>query len=259
MVCGAGNLLFLQTQRTADPPKRNAKYARSAVHRGAPRDDSTKRVPVSPKCALQQSQKRYGTRSRGSRILAQFVTLLVFAVIALGSMRAQNKIPSGTNEGEFFIAGGHSVAGGRSDTGVFQAGFRLGRVLFQAPKGNLEYSIDFIPIYYIVQRQNAYGISFTPFNLKYNFTSFHRAIPYLELGGGILFTTHDVPDGTNAVNFTPQAGIGLHIPMNSGSNRYFGVALKYIHVSNAGLSVPNPGLNTLQVKLSIVHFGRKVF
>ena len=175
-------------------------------------------------------------------------------------MSAQsNKLPDGTNEGEFFIAGGHSVSGGRGNTGVFQAGFRLGRVLFQTPKGNLEYSIDFIPIYYIVQQQNAYGISFTPFNLKYNFTSFHRAIPYLELGGGVLFTTHDVPDGTNTVNFTPQAGIGLQVPMNSGSHRYVGVALKYIHISNAGLSVPNPGVNTLQVKLSIGRFGRKVF
>ena len=135
----------------------------------------------------------------------------------------------------------------------------MGWILFQAPKGNLEYSIDFIPIYYIIQQQNAYAVSFTPFNLKYNFTSFHRAIPYLELGGGVLFSTHDVPDGTNGVNFTPQAGIGLLIPTSSGSNRYVGVALKYIHISNAGLSVPNPGLNTLQVKLSISRFGHKVF
>jgi len=194
------------------------------------------------------------------RKFASVISVLLFAITAVGTMSAQgDKLPNGTNEGEFFIAGGHSVSGGRGDTGVFQAGFRLGRILFQAPKGNLEYSVDFIPIYYIVQRQNAYGVSFTPFNLKYNFTSFHRAIPYLELGGGVLFTTHDVPDGTNNVNFTPQAGIGLHIPTSSGSNRYVGVALKYIHISNAGLSVPNPGINTLQVKLSVGRFGRKVF
>ena len=186
----------------------------------------------------------------------RFAVVLFLVITALSSLSAQtNRIPTGTKEGEFFIAGGHSVSGGRGNTGVFQAGFRVGRVLFQAPKGNLEYSVDFIPIYYIVQQQSAYGISLTPFNLKYNFTSFHRAIPYLELGGGVLFTNHDVPDGTNSVNFTPQAGIGLHIPIHSRSNRYFGVALKYVHISNAGLSVPNPGVNTLQVKLSIAHFG----
>jgi hypothetical protein len=195
-----------------------------------------------------------------SRWHSKLATALVFAITACGTLTAQSdKLPSGTKEEEFFVAGGHSVSGGRSNTGAFQAGFRMGWILFQAPKGNLEYSVDFIPIYYIVQQQNAYGISFTPFNLKYNFTSFHRTIPYLELGGGVLFTNHDVPDGTNSVNFTPQAGIGLHIPMRSRSSRYVGVALKYIHISNAGLSVPNPGLNTLQVKLSIGRFGRKVF
>lgn len=195
-----------------------------------------------------------------SRTVARLATILIFLLAALGTMSAQNgKIPTGTKEGEFFVAGGHSVSGGRGDTEVFQAGVRVGRILFQAPKGNLEYSIDFIPVYYIVQRQNAYGISFTPFNLKYNFTSFRRAIPYLELGGGVLFTNHDVPDGTNGINFTPQAGLGAHIPTGSGSSRYIDVALKYIHISNAGLSVPNPGINTLQVKLSVGRFGRKLF
>jgi len=168
--------------------------------------------------------------------------------------QSPDPMPNGTKEGETFIAGGHSVAGGRGDSGVFQAGFRFGRVLFQAPKGNLEYSIDLIPVYFVSQRQNAYGASFTPFNLKYNFTAFHRVVPYLELGGGVLFTNHDVPDGTNSVNFTPQAGLGVHIPIRPGSNRHLGIALRYIHISNAGLSVPNPGLNTVQVKLSIGHF-----
>ena len=208
---------------------------------------------------LTRLSRRSHLSGQRSPTVLRVALLIVFALVALATSLAQNKIPSGTNEGEFFIAGGHSLAGGRGNTGVLQAGFRLGRVLFQAPKGNLEYTVDFIPIYYLLQQQNAYGISFTPFNLKYNFTSFHRAIPYLELGGGVLFTNHDVPDGTNSVNFTPQAGIGLHIPMQSGSNRYFGVALKYVHISNAGLSVPNPGINTLQVKLSIGRFGRKVF
>jgi len=172
------------------------------------------------------------------------------------SAQSTPEMHSGTKEMEFFVAGGHSVAGGRSNTGVFQAGARFGRVLFRAPAGNLEYSIDFIPIYFIAQVQNAYGASFTPFNLKYNFTAFRRAVPYLELGGGVLFTNHDVPDGTNAVNFTPQAGLGIQLPLRRRSSDYFGVALKYIHISNAGLAIPNPGLNTLQIKLSVGRYSR---
>ena len=185
--------------------------------------------------------------------------LLCSLGILSGMVSAQSapEIHSGTNEIEFFVAGGHSVAGGRGNTGVFQAGTRFGRVLFKAPEGNLEYSIDFIPIYYIAQVQNAYGVSFTPFNLKYNFTVFRNSVPYLELGGGVLFTNHDVPDGTNAVNFTPQAGIGVQFPLKRRSNDYFGIALKYIHISNAGLATPNPGLNTLQVKLSVGRYSRR--
>lgn len=186
--------------------------------------------------------------------MRKFAALLVL-LLAVPSASSQSKqMPSGTKEAEIFVAGGHSVSGGRGDTGVFQAGVRFGRVLLSRPAANLEYSIDLIPVYLITQRQNAYGASFTPFNLKVNLTSFRRVVPYAELGGGVLFTNHDVPDGTNSVNFTPQAGIGVHLPIHPGSNRHISFALKYVHISNAGLSVPNPGINTVQIKISIGHF-----
>jgi len=189
---------------------------------------------------------------------AALFLLCTFGIFSAGaSAQSTPEMHSGTKEIEFFVAGGHSVAGGRSNTGVFQAGARFGCVLFRAPVGNLEYSIDFIPIYFIAQVQNAYGVSFTPFNLKYNFTAFRGAVPYLELGGGVLFTNHDVPDGTNAVNFTPQTGLGVQLPLRRRSNDYFGVALKYVHISNAGLATPNPGLNTLQIKLSVGRYTRR--
>ncbi len=168
--------------------------------------------------------------------------------------RRNREFPQGSKEAEPFIQGGHSVAGGRGDSGVFAAGLRFGYGFLAVPKGTLEYTVELIPLYYITQRQNAYGASFTPFNLKYNFTNLHRVVPYIELGGGVLFTNHDVPDGTNRVNFTPQASIGFHLPVHPGSNKHFGFAVKYIHISNAGLSVPNPGLNTVEFKLSVGHF-----
>jgi hypothetical protein len=180
---------------------------------------------------------------------------LLLMLLTCGIALAQtDQLPSGSKETELFVQGGHSVAGGRGDSGAFAAGLRFGYSFLTVPKGTLEYTVDLIPVYYITQRQNAYGASFTPFNLKYNFTHFHRVVPYLELGGGVLFTNHDVPDGTNSVNFTPQAGIGVHFPIKPGSNKHLGIALKYIHISNAGLSVPNPGVNTVQIKLSVGHF-----
>jgi hypothetical protein len=165
------------------------------------------------------------------------------------------EIGRGSREFEFFAQGGHSVSGGRGDTSIFNAGARCGFGLFQLGRGAVQYELEAIPVYYIYQPiKSAYGVSFTPFDLKYNFTrDGARAVPFLELGGGVLFTNNDVPAGTNSVNFTPQAGIGIHMPF--GTHGYHAtLALKYVHISNAGLSVPNPGINTIQFRLGIGKF-----
>lgn len=180
--------------------------------------------------------------------------LLLFLVLFCINLAAQD-VARGARETEFFIQGGHSVSGGRGDTGVFDAGARFGFGLFKAGKGSFQYELEAIPVYYIVQPgKNAYGLSFTPFDVKYNFRrDSSRVMPYIELGGGILITKNDVPAGTNMVNFTPQAGIGVHFPLPS--NHYHAtIAFKYVHISNAGLSVPNPGLNTVQFRLGIGKF-----
>lgn len=187
--------------------------------------------------------------------MKRIFALLLPLMMTCGIATAQTDLlPTGSKEAEVFVQGGHSVAGGRGNSGVFAAGLRFGYSFLPVPKGTLEYTVDLLPVYYITQRQNAYGASFTPFNLKYNFTHFHGMVPYLELGGGVLFTNHDVPDGTNSVNFTPQAGLGFHFPVKPGSNKHIGLALRYVHISNAGLSVPNPGVNTIQFKLSVGHY-----
>jgi hypothetical protein len=167
------------------------------------------------------------------------------------------EIGNGAREFEFFAQGGHSVSGGTGDTGVFNGGARYGFGLFKLGPGSLQYEIEFIPIYVFSQPgKNAYGVSFTPFDLKYNFRrNAAHAVPFIELGGGVLFTTNDVPAGTSSVNFTPQAGIGVHLPF--GVRGYHAtLAFKYVHISNAGLSVPNPGVNTVQFRVGIGKFKR---
>ena len=48
-------------------------------------------------------------------------------------------------------------------------------------------------------------VGFDPLGLKWNFERHGRFSPYLELCGGTLFTDHNVPTGTNTVNFTDHA------------------------------------------------------
>jgi hypothetical protein len=67
----------------------------------------------------------------------------------------------------------------------------------------------------------------------------------------MLFTDHNVPTGTNPVNFTDQAALGVHI---LGAKHNVSLELRYMHISNAGLATLNPGINTVQVRLGVGRF-----
>lgn len=149
-----------------------------------------------------------------------------------------------------WAGGGFSVPGGTSDTQVVNAGVRLGKVLTGNHgggflRGNFEWSADFMPLYVVIQpANNAYGAGFNPVNLKWNFTSASRAVPYLELGGGVLFSSTEVPALTSTTNFLTHAAFGLHL--FTREKRAFTMNVRYEHISNAGLATPNPGINTVQ-------------
>ncbi len=183
--------------------------------------------------------------------------LFLLALYTPGVLLAQAAPEKGGNEIQIWAGGGHSVAGGRGNTGVFNAGLRYGWVLTgpHLPgflRGRFEYAVDAVPVFLAFQPANtAYGAGFDPLVLKWNFQRHGPISPYLELTGGALFTSHDVPTGTNTVNFMDQAALGMHI---LGSRKNVSVELRYMHISNAGLATPNPGVNTVQVRLGIGKF-----
>ena len=86
--------------------------------------------------------------------------------------------------------------------------------------------------------------------LKWNFATRENIVPYVELGSGTLFTTNKVPSGTSSVNFTSSAAFGVHFLRE----RAWTIEVRYMHISNAGLSSPNPGINTLQFRLGVGKF-----
>jgi len=188
--------------------------------------------------------------------------LLLTFLIAPTLLVAQTAPEKGGNEIQVWAGGGHSVAGGRGDTGVFNAGLRYGWVLTGAHlpgflRGRFEFAVDAVPAFLAFQPGNtAYGAGFDPLGLKWNFQRHGRISPFLELTGGVLFTNHDVPNGTNTVNFMDQAALGMHI---LGAKHNVSLELRYMHISNAGLATPNPGVNTVQVRVGVGKFfgGRK--
>jgi lipid A 3-O-deacylase len=170
---------------------------------------------------------------------------------------AQSRLEDGGREIQLWTGGGHSVSGGTSDTGVWNVGLRYGWILTRPHgpgflKGRFEYALDAVPLFLVFQPANtAFGAGFNPLNLKWNFATRGRGVPYLELSGGTLFTNHDVPTGTERVNFTSSVALGTHF---LGDSRNWNVELRYMHISNAGLGDRNSGINTVQVRLGIGKF-----
>lgn len=182
------------------------------------------------------------------------ICLLLCALAA-----AQESPQKGSHELAFWLSGGRGTTGEFSDTGVLLGALRYGWVLTgtHGPgplRGNFEYAVDAIPMFLVFQRNNAYGAGINPFVLRWNFTSSRHIVPYLELGGGVLFTSQPVPPGTSRVNFTPGAAFGVQL---TGHRWNPLLAVRYMHISNAGLSEPNPGVNTVQFTMGLNRFSRR--
>ena len=187
------------------------------------------------------------------RITEFAAILLLCAASALAQVGPQE----GGSEIQVWTAGGHSVSGGRGNTGIFNAGLRYGWILLDSHgrgflRGRFEYAIDAVPMYLIFQPRNtAYGIGVNPLNLKWNFERHGRVVPYAELSGGLLFTTHDVPSGASSTNFTPSAALGFHY---LGDRFAWTLEGRYLHISDAGLSRLNPGVNTFEMRIGVGKF-----
>jgi hypothetical protein len=172
---------------------------------------------------------------------------------------AQDGPERGGHEIQVWAAGGHSVPGGTKDTSVADIGVRYGWVITPAYlpgllRGRFEYAVDVVPLYLVFQPANtAYGAGFDPLVLKWNFERRGKFSPYLELSGGTLFSNVNIPTYTNTVNFTPSAAFGTHI---LGAKYNWSLEVRYLHISNAGLASPNPGLNTVQVRVGVGRFWR---
>jgi hypothetical protein len=186
---------------------------------------------------------------------------LVFAILlSAPAVRAQAGPVEGGHELQVWTGGGHGIKGSQSGDGVWNVGFRYGLIL-TAPhgpgflRGRLEYAVDAVPVFLVVQKTNtAYGVGINPFAFKWALDTHTSVVPYFEIGGGTLFTNTKVPEGTSRINFTSSAALGLHF-LRSKHN--ISAEVRYMHISNAGLATPNPGINTIQLRLGFGLFSQK--
>jgi hypothetical protein len=185
---------------------------------------------------------------------------LLLALLSAPRLHAQSGPEAGGHELQLWSGGARSVSGGTRSTGVWNLGFRYGWVLTEPHgpgflKGRFEYAVDAVPAFVVFQPRNtAFGAGINPLNLKWNFATTGRVAPYLELSGGTLFTNHQVPSGTSNINFASGIALGTHL-LRDRCN--WSLEVRYMHISNAGLEKPNPGINTVQVRLGIGRFSRR--
>jgi len=182
--------------------------------------------------------------------------LCFLLLLAAPAARSQSGPAEGEHDWQVWTGGGHGINGSQHDDAVFNIGGRFGLILTPPAgpgflRGQLEYAIDAVPVFLVSQRSGtAYGAGFNPFAFKWIFAPKQSVRPYFEIGGGTLFTNVRVPEGSSRVNFTTSGALGLHFLRKK---YYWSAEVRFMHISNAGINHPNPGINTVQGRIG---FGR---
>jgi lipid A 3-O-deacylase len=196
---------------------------------------------------------RRGTRRETlnfSKLAALGVLLLIGCVPAFPEAQSR-----GWDFGVFAAA-----ATGEENTNIFSEAQILGGGVFLGKaltgemgrgwrRGQLEFGADFLPVFVQLAPQRIYGVGLDPMVLRWN-SSLHRGrvTPFVELAGGGLHTSQNLPAGdTSNFNFIARAGGGLQVA--TGHAQAFEIACRWWHISNANLGTRNPEFNGIQVSL----------
>jgi lipid A 3-O-deacylase len=213
---------------------------------------------------------QYGESAMSSRLaicegklaLLILFTLLFLAAPAASAQSAPAPAPVPGDRGpergaEWEIwtgAGGDPIGTPKVTLGnsVWNVGFRYGWILTDAHgpgllRGRFEYAVDALPAVMVFQPGgHAYGFGFDPWIMKWNFEPHRRISPYIELGGGGLITTRQVPLGENNFNFTPTGAIGVNILRGK---YHWSIDFRYFHISDAQITEFNPGTDTFGLRV----------
>jgi hypothetical protein len=172
-------------------------------------------------------------------------------------LHARNGPETDGNEIAIWTSGGHGTNGSTHHTSMFSVGFRYGWVI-TAPRGpgflrgRFEYAVDAVPLLLVFRPVNTvYGAAINPVGLIWNFDRPGRIVPYVELGGGDLFTSSQVPPGTSRINFMTHGALGLRFLTEKAA---WDADLRFVHTSNSGISAVNPGINTLELRVGLSWF-----
>ncbi|MFW6198761.1 MAG: acyloxyacyl hydrolase [Acidobacteriota bacterium] len=126
----------------------------------------------------------------------------------------------------------------RTNTGLLLGGVRWGRDLGGGP-GPVSLLVELLPLFTVSQQSRAWGggldllLRYTPGDADWR--------PAFLGGIGMVVTDERVPPGETHLNFMPQVGVGLRRML--ADDVALTLEYRFHHLSNAGLSESNPGIN----------------
>jgi hypothetical protein len=140
---------------------------------------------------------------------------------------------------------------------LWTVGARYGWILTDAHgpgllRGRFEYAVDAVPVLVVFQPGGkVYGVGFNPWVMKWNFETRRRVSPYIEVGGGLVVTTRQVPLGANTFNFMPSGAIGVNLLRGK---YHWSIDFRYLHISDAQITAFNPGTDTFGFRIGFGGF-----
>jgi Lipid A 3-O-deacylase (PagL) len=162
-----------------------------------------------------------------------------------------------------FTAGYSPVAttliGSVTDRRFFMAGFNYAYLCREKKAFSISYTGGLMPVTLIIEpaqivfdrlgahatpAHSVYGFGVLPLGFVAEFKRDRRLHPFAELVGGLLASTEPVPiEATDAtgLNFMFYAGGGAR--WNVGKTSAIDIGYRFLHVSNAGTTRFNPGLD----------------
>jgi hypothetical protein len=184
----------------------------------------------------------------------------------IGFAAPQNDGPEkGSHEWQVWVGTGEPVPifGGVPDARVWTAGGRYGRVLTKAHgfgplRGRFEWAADVLPIVEVSRPgRRVYGAGFDPVVWKWNFVARRGLSPYWEFSGGALFSNRQAIAGTTAFNFMPSMAVGIRFPWGKYGKYDWTTEVRFFHISDAGLTDYNPGINTVEFRVGLGFFSHQ--
>jgi lipid A 3-O-deacylase PagL len=156
----------------------------------------------------------------------------------------------GTNEFGLWIGGSPDSFGNTTDRQMLLVALRYGRVFAAWESVSLEYTLDIYPAAVVFEpdrvrsgRSTIYGGGVAPLGFKVNFATQQRIQPFIAGSIGLLYFQEDIPvPDSSRFNFSSQIGLGVQFFL--APKRALTLGYKLDHISNAGISGNNPGMNS---------------